>query len=185
MAADREDEGAVREDPPGLGEMPEPDAPSRRPRPRVLALLGEFFRMSRTTAILLVAFVMLGSLYLVVRAEPVVQFGTPGSSEDAETAPEDPTEENGSEPTDATTGQTSPGEVTSPSSSPGTPPVDDDEEATTSPGGRGSQAGTSVPEEPGAGSETPTGPAAGDTGPGGGDGEAGGGGVDAATPDAE
>src|SRR5699024_3155151 len=42
-----------RPDPLGLGGTPPPDAPSRSPKPRIVALLGEFFRMSRTTAILL------------------------------------------------------------------------------------------------------------------------------------
>lgn len=106
-----------RPDPLGLGGTPPPDAPSRSPKPRIVALLGEFFRMSRTTAILLGAFVLAGVLYLLVRDEPVVAFGpqpardTTGTSEPAEPAePVDPS----STPTDQTTETTAP----TPSSSP-------------------------------------------------------------------
>ena len=105
-----------RPDPLGLGGTPPPDAPSRSPKPRIVALLGEFFRMSRTTAILLGAFVLAGVLYLLVRDEPVVAFGpqpardTTGTSEPAE--PVDPS----STPTDQTTDTTAPT-----SSSPPTP----------------------------------------------------------------
>lgn len=103
-----------RPDPLGLGGTPPPDAPSRSPKPRIVALLGEFFRMSRTTAILLGAFVLAGVLYLLVRDEPVVAFGPQpaqdptGTSEPAE--PVDPS----STPTDQTTETTAP----TPSSSP-------------------------------------------------------------------
>lgn len=105
-----------RPDPLGLGGTPPPDAPSRSPKPRIVALLGEFFRMSRTTAILLGAFVLAGVLYLLVRDEPVVAFGPQpaqdpsGTSEPAE--PVDPS----STPTDQTTDTTAPT-----SSSPPTP----------------------------------------------------------------
>ncbi|GAA1737822.1 hypothetical protein SAMN06265174_10517 [Dietzia kunjamensis subsp. schimae] len=108
-----------RPDPLGLGGTPPPDAPSRSPKPRIIALLGEFFRMSRTTAILLGAFVLAGVLYLLVRDEPVVAFGPQpaqdptGTSEPAEPAePVDPS----STPTDQTTDTTAPT-----SSSPPTP----------------------------------------------------------------
>lgn len=106
-----------RPDPLGLGGTPPPDAPSRSPKPRIVAVLGEFFRMSRTTAILLGAFVLAGVLYLLVRDEPVVAFGPQpaqdptGTSEPAEPAePVDPS----STPTDQTTETTAP----TPSSSP-------------------------------------------------------------------
>ena len=106
-----------RPDPLGLGGTPPPDAPSRRARPWIVALLVEFFRMSRTTAILLGAFVLAGVLYLLVRDEPVVAFGPQpaqdptGTSEPAEPAePVDPS----STPTDQTTETTAP----TPSSSP-------------------------------------------------------------------
>lgn len=97
-----------RPDPLGLGGTPPPDAPSRRARPRIVALLVEFFRMSRTTAILLGAFVLAGALYLFVRDEPVVAFRpqpereSTGTSEPAE--PVDPS----STPTDQTTDTTAP-----------------------------------------------------------------------------
>ncbi|MFI8696130.1 hypothetical protein [Dietzia maris] len=108
-----------RPDPLGLGGTPPPDAPSRSPKPRIVALLGEFFRMSRTTAILLGAFVLAGVLYLLVRDEPVVAFGPQpaqdptGTSEPAE--PVDPVDPS-STPTDQTTDTTAPT-----SSSPPTP----------------------------------------------------------------
>ncbi|MBB0996999.1 hypothetical protein G6024_07800 [Dietzia maris] len=97
-----------RPDPLGLGGTPPPDAPSRRARPWIVALLVEFFRMSRTTAILLGAFVLAGALYLFVRDEPVVAFRpqpereSTGTSEPAE--PVDPS----STPTDQTTDTTAP-----------------------------------------------------------------------------
>jgi hypothetical protein len=109
-----------RPDPLGLGGTPPPDAPSRSPKPRIVALLGEFFRMSRTTAILLGAFVLAGVLYLLVRDEPVVAFGPQpaqdptGTSEPAEPAePAEPVDPS-STPTDQTTETTAP----TPSSSP-------------------------------------------------------------------
>lgn len=87
-------------DPLGLGGTPPPDAPSRRPKPRFLALLGEFFRMSRTTAILLGVFVLAGALYLLVRDEPVVAFGPPAPpATSAPAVPDEPT----SAPTESAT----------------------------------------------------------------------------------
>lgn len=100
-----------RPDPLGLGGTPPPDAPSRSPKPRIVALLGEFFRMSRTTAILLGAFVLAGVLYLLVRDEPVVAFG-PQPAQDP-TGTSEPAEPS-STPTDQTTETTAP----TPSSSP-------------------------------------------------------------------
>src|SRR5699024_6592907 len=92
-------------DPLGLGGTPPPDAPSRRPKPRFLALLGEFFRMSRTTAILLGAFVLAGALYLLVRDEPVVAFGPPAPPPtSAPAVPDEPT----SAPTESVTETTEP-----------------------------------------------------------------------------
>ena len=44
-------------DPLGLGGTPPPDAPSRRPKPAIVALIGEFLSMSRTTAILLLSLI--------------------------------------------------------------------------------------------------------------------------------
>ena len=82
-------EPLVSGDPLGLGGTSDPDAPSRRPRPRIVSLLGEFFKMSRTTAGILIAFVLIGALYLLVREEPVVAFGPPPGP----TQTEVPTEE--------------------------------------------------------------------------------------------
>lgn len=188
MADDRAEEQVVPDDPLGLGGTPDPDAPSRRPRPRVISLLGEFFRMSRTTAILLAVFVVVGALYLVVRAEPVFQVGTPGPAEPTGTAPATPTDEVADEDeadgSDETTDPGSPTGTTS-SSTPGAPPVDDDDETTApSPRDGASEALTSVPEEPGAGGAAPTGAGSPDTGQGAG-GEAGGAGDDATASDAE
>ena len=97
-----------RPDPLGLGGTPPPDAPSRSLKPRIVALLGEFFRMSRTTAILLGAFVLASALYLVVRDEPVVAFG-PQPAQDP-TGTSEPTEpvDPSSTPTDQTTDTTAP-----------------------------------------------------------------------------
>jgi len=101
--AETRDDDATREmpDPLGLGGTPPPGAPSRHPRPKVLSLLGEFFKMSRTTAVLLTAFVLASVVYLLVREDPVVGFApTPPSSPAAPSAP--------SEPATPVTPQTSP-----------------------------------------------------------------------------
>lgn len=80
-----------RPDPLGLGGTPPPDAPSRRAKPEIIALLGEFLRMSRTSAVLLGAFVLAGALYLLVREQPVVAFGPPAPpASSAPTEPVDP-----------------------------------------------------------------------------------------------
>ena len=79
----------------GLGKAPAPDAASRKARPKFISLLGEFFRMSRNTAILLVVFVVVGAVYLVVRDDPVVRVGTssgPSTSEPTATTSVAPTE---------------------------------------------------------------------------------------------
>lgn len=90
--ADRIDDDAAGgpKDPLGLGGTTPPDAASRRPRPAVVELLIEFFKMSRTTAILLIAFVLAAALYLLVRENPVVAFGTPPRPASAETSTTDP-----------------------------------------------------------------------------------------------
>lgn len=86
-------EPLISGDPLGLGGTTDPDAPSRRPRPKIVSLLGEFFRMSRTTAILLVAFVLFAMLYSLVKDQPVASFGTPPPQTDtAETEPPAPAE---------------------------------------------------------------------------------------------
>lgn len=106
-------EPLVGSDPLGLGGSTAPDAPSRKPKPRVLALLGEFFRMSRTTAVLLTAFVLVGALYLLVREDPVVNFGPPAPGPEPTAPPV--TEDAPTEPTDeptAPTGATTPGAPT-------------------------------------------------------------------------
>lgn len=49
----------------------------RRSRPEALSILIEFAKMSRTSAILLIAFLLTAALYMVVRQDPVVAFGSP------------------------------------------------------------------------------------------------------------
>lgn len=89
MSEIRDDE--TTSDPPGLGGLPAPDAASRRPRPKIVSLLAEFFRMSRTTAILLGAFIVISVLYAVVKDEPVVGIGNPApESSSVETEPAEP-----------------------------------------------------------------------------------------------
>ncbi|KAA0917080.1 hypothetical protein [Dietzia sp. ANT_WB102] len=77
-------EPLISGDPLGLGKATSPDAPSRKARPKFISLLGEFFRMSRSTAILLVAFVVVGAVYLFVRDDPVVRVGTPSGPSTSE-----------------------------------------------------------------------------------------------------
>ena len=110
-------EPLISGDPLGLGKTPSPDAPSREARPKIVSLLGEFFRMSRSTAILLVAFVVVGAVYLVVRDDPVVRVGSPSgpsTSESTETSSVTPSEAtpSGQTATEATSALT-PSEATS------------------------------------------------------------------------
>lgn len=49
-------------------------------RAEALSLVVEFFKMSRTTMILLIAFVLTLALYMLVREDPVVAFGSPPRS---------------------------------------------------------------------------------------------------------
>lgn len=87
-------EPLVSGDPLGLGGTTDPDAASRSPRPKFVSLLIEFFSMSRTTAILLVAFVLIGGLYLIVKQDPVVGIGTPADQPTtSENVPEEPGEQ--------------------------------------------------------------------------------------------
>ena len=116
-------EPVVSGDPLGLGGASDPDAPSRRPKPKVLALIGEFLKMSRTTAILLVAFVLVGALYIVVKDEPVVNW-----------TPREPAETTEVETSTTSTGETGTPETTAPTSA---------AEETTSP--NGATATTEVP----------------------------------------
>lgn len=163
-------EPLVSGDPLGLGGSPEPDAPSRRPRPRVWALAGEFLRMSRTTAILLASFVVIGAVYLMIRDDPVATFGPPMPSPTVAT--EGPSPTGSTEPTATPTSPTTStsGATTSPSRATSSPsgatsttdvpavPMDDDE-------GAARPSGNSVPASPsstgrdsaGAGGAEPTG----------------------------
>lgn len=154
-AAGTAKEPLVSDDPLGLGGTSDPDDPSRRPRPRVLALLGEFFRMSRTTAVLLVAFVLLGGLYLLVKEDPVVNLRIPEPVPTEATSGET-TEESETEGADEST---PPSDATSPSSVPGT--TSDDDEVSVDPGRDQSptRTETTVPVDPGEASPGGTGEA--------------------------
>lgn len=144
---------AGRTDPLGLVGTPPPDAPSRRPRPKLVSLLGEFFRMSRTTAILLGAFVLAGALYLLVREQPVVAFGPPAPPASSEPpAPVESSPPPSGTPTEAT-GTTGATPTTTPevtgTEAPATATTDPDGAATTSPGAAGPRGttGTTAPQQ--------------------------------------
>lgn len=141
--------GAPREpligsDPLGLGGTTDPDAPSRRPRPKFVSLLIEFFRMSRTTAILLVSFVLFGALYLTVKQDPVVGIGTPaGPPTTTENGPADSTDHTDpADPTDPTDDQVPADDPSTqdPDATPTTPTSP--QGTTTPPPGRGVTEGT-------------------------------------------
>ncbi|MET3859322.1 hypothetical protein ABIE38_000219 [Dietzia sp. 2505] len=123
-------EPLISGDPLGLGGTTDPDAPSRRPRPKIVSLLGEFFRMSRTTAILLVAFVLIAILYSMVKTDPVVNLRPPGAPITAE----EPAPAEGTTPVEGTpTPETTIDQTTDPTATPQTsPPVT----GTTPPPGR-------------------------------------------------
>lgn len=71
---------------------------SARERHEALSLIIEFFKMSRTTAVLLIAFVLTAALYMLVRQDPVVAFNSPPRPDTSQT---DPTE-TGTSGTDTT-----------------------------------------------------------------------------------
>lgn len=71
---------------------------SSGPWSQMLELVVEFVKMSRTTAILLIAFVLTLALYMLVRQDPVVAFNAPPR---ADTTPTDSAEP-GTSGTDAT-----------------------------------------------------------------------------------
>ena len=66
-----------------MAQSPESDAPDSaankppRSRPEWVSIVIEFFTMSRTTVILLIAFVLVAGLYSFVRQDPVVAFNSP------------------------------------------------------------------------------------------------------------
>ena len=65
-------------------------------RPEALSLLLEFVRMSRTSAILFIVFLLTGALYLVVREEPVVAFRSPQNPDTSQTGEAGPTSQESS-----------------------------------------------------------------------------------------
>lgn len=163
-------EPLISGDPLGLGGETAPDAPSRRPKPKLLSLAGEFLRMSRTTAIILTTFVLVGALYLLVKDDPAVNLGPREPAVPVETTPT-PDTTAGTPSSESTAPTSSAGDTTSPSgatptSVETTPPRNDDE--TVEP-----TAGNSVPVTPSssvpvpgdAGGATPTGNSAPDGGP--------------------
>ncbi|HJC28915.1 MAG TPA: hypothetical protein H9759_05910 [Candidatus Dietzia intestinipullorum] len=137
-------------DPLGLGGSPEPDAPSRRSKPALLSLAGEFFRMSRTTAILLAVFLLAGGLYLLVREDPVLNIGRAGPAEPTEPAtptPSGATTSEDDQPSESTE-PTSPTEGTVTTEVPTSQLDDDDDEAQvpSTPDRAPTGASTAVPE---------------------------------------
>lgn len=52
-------------------------AKPRRKRPEWVSIVIEFFTMSRSTLVLLIAFVLVAALYSFVRQDPVVAFNSP------------------------------------------------------------------------------------------------------------
>lgn len=56
-------------------------------RSEVLSLAIEFFKMSRTTAVLLIVFVLTAALYMLVRQDPVVAFNAPPRPDTSQTDP--------------------------------------------------------------------------------------------------
>lgn len=124
-------------DPLGLGKTPPPDAPSRKARPKIVALLGEFFRMSRATAILLIAFVVISALYLVVRENPVLQVRAPSGPATSES-----TGTTSATPSGATSSGQTPTEETSVSAS----SEDDSDEPTQSEATDGTTAPSATPQ---------------------------------------
>ena len=96
-----------------------------RTRPEALSLLLEFVKMSRTSAILLIVFLLTGALYLVVREEPVVAFRSPQNPDTSQTGEAGPTSEesSGTTASDQSTGVTTPPLSSSPSPSPSPSPT--------------------------------------------------------------
>ena len=110
------------------------DPDTGRTRPEALSLLLEFVRMSRTSAILLIVFLLTAALYLVVRQEPVVAFRSPQHPDTSQTGEAGPTSEDSS---GTDTPEQSTGVTTPPSSSP-------------TPTGAGSEAEPGADGDPGA-----------------------------------
>ena len=132
----------------GVGGMPDPDAPSRRPRPKIVSLLAEFLKMSRTTAILLGMFVLVGALYSIAKEEPVVAVRTPHPPVATETGTPAPTEPTAT-PTEPATGTTVP--TATPQTSPpvtGTTTPQGQQVPTPAPGGTGQAPQQQAPQQP-------------------------------------
>lgn len=137
-----------RPDPLGLGVTPPPDAPSRRSKPQIIALLGEFLAMSRTTAVLLGTFVLAGVLYLLVREEPVVAFGPPAPpTSSAPAEPVDPSVTPTPTQTTVPTPTTAADPTATDTRTPGTTAPEGSATTSTRPGGQPGGAGQPAPQE--------------------------------------
>lgn len=87
-----------------------------RERPEALSLFLEFIKMSRTSAILLIAFVLTAALYMFVRQDPVVAFGSPPRADSSQTDSSEPASDDadGQSVTDQPTGVTESGQSETP-----------------------------------------------------------------------
>lgn len=69
-ASDAHENPATGEAPADAASHPNSHRASARARPEALSLVIEFFKMSRTTAVLLIVFVLTAALYMLVRQDP-------------------------------------------------------------------------------------------------------------------
>lgn len=140
-------EPLVSGDPLGIGGVPDPDAPSRRPRPKIVSLVGEFFKMSRTTAVLLVSFVLLSMVYAAVKDEPVYTVGPRPVPSQVDVPPEQTPTPSSAEPTTGTLVPTPP--TTTAPTEVATEDAETESRQTTTPNsdGQGNQTTQQVPQE--------------------------------------
>ena len=86
-ASDAHENPATGEAPADAASHPNSHRASARARPEALSLVIEFFKMSRTTAVLLIVFVLTAALYMLVRQDPVVAFNSPPRPDTSQTEP--------------------------------------------------------------------------------------------------
>lgn len=86
-ASDAHENPATGEAPADAASHPNSHRASARARPEALSLVIEFFKMSRTTAVLLIVFVLTAALYMLVRQDPVVAFNAPPRPDTSQTDP--------------------------------------------------------------------------------------------------
>lgn len=126
-AAGVEENPGTAEDPTEVATHRRSRSASAEKRSEALSLIIEFFKMSRTTAVLLIAFVLTAALYMLVRQDPVVAFNAPPRPDTSQTDPTGTgttdTDTSGTEvPTqsDQPTDSTEPSEVQTPTGTSGT-----------------------------------------------------------------